>query len=146
MTKYQRDGRAPLPDSENTSKVMSANRGKDTGPEILLRKALWANGVRGYRVHPKGLPGKPDIVFTKHRLAILVNGCFWHRCPYCKPSTPKSHTSFWNEKFERNIERDSKVISGLHEKGWRTIVVWECTIRSDVQKVVKMIKDDIGVE
>lgn len=146
MAQYQRDGRAPIPDSDKTSKVMSANRGKNTGPEILLRKALWAEGIRGYRVHPKGLPGRPDIVFPRYRLAILVNGCFWHRCPHCKPSTPKSHTDFWNEKFERNIERDSRVIMELQEIGWRTIVVWECSIKSNVHKVVKKIKDEIRVE
>jgi DNA mismatch endonuclease (patch repair protein) len=146
MTHYQRDGRAPIPESVKTSKVMSANRGKDTGPEISLRKALWAKGIRGYRVHPKDLPGRPDIVFPRYRLAILVNGCFWHRCPHCMPSTPKSHTDFWNEKFKRNIERDSRVIMELQEIGWRTIVVWECSIRSNVHEVVKNIGDEIGVE
>jgi len=145
MSEYQRDGRAPLPETENTSKVMSANRGKDTGPEISLRRALWARGLRGYRVHPKGLPGKPDIVFPRYRLAILVNGCFWHRCPNCKPSAPRSHTDFWNEKFARNMERDSRVLRDLHDMGWRTIVVWECSIRSDVHEVVKRIEDEIGV-
>ena len=116
MVQFQRDGRAPIPESDKTSKVMSANRGKDTGPEISLRKALWAKGIRGYRVHPKDLPGRPDIVFPRYRLAILVNGCFWHRCPYCTPSTPKSHTDFWNDKFKRNIERDSRVIIELDRK------------------------------
>lgn len=145
MTKYQRDGRAPLPESEITSRVMSVNRGKNTGPEIRLRKALWAKGVRGYRVHPKDLPGRPDIVFSKQRLAIFVNGCFWHRCPLCNPSTPKTHASFWNEKFERNIARDAKAVNELKEQGWRTMVVWECSIRSDVHEVVKRIEDEIGV-
>ncbi len=146
MAKYQRDGRAPIPDSDNTSKVMSANRGKDTGPEISLRKALWAEGIKGYRVHPKDLPGRPDIVFPRHRLAILVNGCFWHRCPHCKPSAPKSHMDFWTEKFQRNIERDSKVIRELNDNGWRTIVVWECSIKLDVHEVVRRIANEIGVE
>lgn len=145
MSQYLRDGRAPVPEAERTSKVMSANRGKDTGPEVLLRKALWAKGVRGYRVHLKGLPGKPDIVFSRSKLAIFVNGCFWHRCPNCNPSIPKSHTTFWNDKFERNIERDARVIRKMHDMGWRTIVVWECSIRSDIYKVVKMIEDEIGV-
>jgi len=143
--RYQRDGRAPLPQSEKTSKVMSANRGKDTRPEIILRRALWAKGIRGYRLHSKDLPGRPDIVFPKCRLAIMVNGCFWHRCPNCKPSIPKSHTTFWNDKFARNIERDSRVIRELNDMGWRTIVVWECSIRSNVDEVVKMIENEIGV-
>jgi DNA mismatch endonuclease (patch repair protein) len=145
MPQYQRDGRAPVPESENTSKVMSANRGKDTGPEVLLRKALWAKGVRGYRVHPKDLPGRPDIVFPKYRMVVMVNGCFWHRCPNCKPSVPKTHTDFWNEKFKRNIERDSRVTRELQDMGWRSVVVWECSIKTNVNEVVKRIKDEIGV-
>ncbi len=145
MARYMRDGRAPVPESERTSKTMSANRGKDTGPEMALRKALWNSGVRGYRVHQKDLPGKPDIVFPRYRLAILVNGCFWHRCPHCRPSVPRSHTTFWNDKFERNIARDSRVIKELKDQGWRTLVVWECSIKDNVHDVVTIIRDELKV-
>ncbi|MHC1680779.1 MAG: very short patch repair endonuclease [Methanomassiliicoccales archaeon] len=128
-----------MPESEKTSKVMSANRGKDTGPEISLRKALWAKGVRGYRVHPKGLPGRPDIVFPKHRLAIMVNGCFWHRCPICKPSVPKTHTEFWQHKFDRNVKRDHEKIMALANAGWAVIVVWECELKRDPESAIAVI-------
>jgi len=139
MSRYQRDGRAPLPNSENTSRVMSANRGKDTGPEMLLRRALWVKGVRGYRVHPKNLPGRPDIVFTRHRLAIFMNGCFWHRCPKCNPSVPKTHTDFWQHKFERNIKRDHEKVKVLEGDGWTVLVVWECELKSNPESVVNII-------
>jgi len=143
MVHYQRDGRAPIPVSETTSRVMSANRGKDTGPEVRLRKALWAQGVRGYRIHPKGLPGRPDIIFPKHRLAIMVNGCFWHRCPLCEPSVPKTNTEFWRSKFERNAKRDARVLKELNDQGWRTMVVWECSINKNVDGVVERVREEL---
>lgn len=143
MRKYLRDGRAPLPASETTSRVMSANRGKGTSVEIILRKALWHNGVRGYRTNMKGLPGRPDIVFTKQRLAIFVNGCFWHRCPRCNPSTPRTHAEFWNEKFEKNRARDLKKLEELDLLGWRTLIVWECEVRSDLDGVVRRIDEEL---
>lgn len=140
---YLRDGRAPLPASETTSKVMSANRGKGTSIEMTLRKALWRKGVRGYRVNMKCLPGRPDIVFTRRKLAIFVNGCFWHRCPLCKPSIPKAHVGFWNEKFERNKARDLKNLEDLSLLGWRTLSIWECEINSDLEGVVQRIEDTL---
>ena len=88
---YIRDGRAPIPKRELTSKVMSSIRAKNTKPEIVLRKALWGQGLVGYRLHKKNIPGRPDIVYSKNKLAVFVNGCYWHRCPYCKPAAPKSH-------------------------------------------------------
>lgn len=136
---YLRDGRAPIPSSETTSRVMSANRGKDTGPEIALRKALWKRGVRGYRIHLNGLPGRPDLVFLKKRLAIMVNGCFWHRCSHCLLSVPKTNTEFWESKFNRNVERDARVIEELNAQGWISMVVWECEVRDDVDGVVQRI-------
>ena len=75
---YIRDGRSPVPKKEATSKVMSANKGKDTNPELLLRKELWKNNIKGYRLHWKKVPGSPDIAFPKKKLAIFINGCFWH--------------------------------------------------------------------
>lgn len=140
---YLRDGRAPIPLSDATSRVMSANRGKDTGPEIALRKALWAAGLRGFRVNLKDLPGRPDIVFTKRRLAIFVHGCFWHRCPICQTCTPKSHERFWAEKFERNVSRDARNLDELKTQGWRTIVVWECELKDDIDGIVRRIGRDI---
>lgn len=85
MKNYIRDGRAPIPESEITSKVMSAVRGKDTKPELALRKALKDVGIQGYRLHWKRAPGRPDIAYPGSKVAIFVHGCFWHRCPYCNP-------------------------------------------------------------
>ena len=100
---YLRDGRAPIPVDEKTSKVMRANKGKNTKPELYLRKALWHHGVKGYRLHWKKVPGRPDLAFPGKKIAIFINGCFWHRCPTCNPSTPKSNTKFWTEKFKKNV-------------------------------------------
>ncbi len=141
MIGYQRDGRAPLPESDSISKVMSANRGKDTSPEMILRKVLWANGIRGYRVHRKDLPGRPDIVFPKHRVAIMVNGCFWHRCPYCNPSVPKTHIEFWQNKFDRNVKRDDEKRTALENMGWAVIVIWECKLKRDPMSEAVRIMD-----
>lgn len=80
---YLRDKRSPRPKSETVSRVMSANRAKDTRPEIVLRRMLWQAGARGYRLHHKRLPGRPDIAFVSKRVAIFVNGCYWHHCPKC---------------------------------------------------------------
>ena len=91
MAKYVRDKRSPIPSNQHVSKVMSANKAKDTKPEIELRKLLWNNGIRGYRINKKGIPGTPDITISKKRLAIFLNGCFWHRCPHCDLPLPKSN-------------------------------------------------------
>lgn len=137
--KYIRDGRAPIPEKESTSRVMSANKAKNTTPEILLRKYLWKNGIRGYRLHWKNAPGRPDITFPGRKIAIFVNGCFWHRCPYCNPSLPKSNTDFWEKKFARNKARDKKKIEDLKKLGWRTLVIWECQIKDDIDSCVHAI-------
>lgn len=128
---YIRDGRAPIPESEVTSKVMSAVRAKHTKPELALRKALRGIGISGYRLHWKGAPGRPDIAYPKSKLAIFVHGCFWHRCPYCNSPLPKTHIDFWMKKFERNKERDAAKIRALEAEGWKVLVLWEHEIRKD---------------
>jgi DNA mismatch endonuclease (patch repair protein) len=136
---YIRDGRSPLPDSDSTSRVMSANRGKDTLPELMLRKSLVRIGVTGYRLHKYDIPGRPDIAFPRSRLAVFVNGCFWHRCPICKPALPKTHRDFWLKKFERNIERDIKKTRTLEENGWKVLVIWECEIKRDAASMARKV-------
>lgn len=109
---------------------MSRIRGKDTQPELALRKALHRLGLR-YRLHGAGLPGKPDLVFPRYSTVVFVHGCFWHRHAGCKiASTPKSNMSFWLEKFEKNIARDARVAAQLEAKGWKVLVVWECELAS----------------
>jgi DNA mismatch endonuclease, patch repair protein len=139
-TKYIRDGRAPIPESENTSRVMSANRAKNTKPEVALRKALWTQGLKGYRLHMKTAPGRPDIAFPAKRVAVFVHGCFWHRCPLCKPRAPKSNIDFWQNKFDRNMERDKRKEQELREANWKVLAIWECEIKNNVQEVVNRIE------
>ncbi len=137
---YLRDGRSPIPDSDSTSKVMSANKGKDTGPELELRRNLWKNGLRGYRIHPKNIPGRPDIAYTRYKLAIFMHGCFWHRCPKCNLHLPKSHTQFWEDKFQKNVERDIKKKIELESLGWKVLVIWECELIKDIGNCIEKIK------
>lgn len=137
---YIRDGRAPIPKKESTSKIMSSIKGKNTKPELILRRVLWKNGIRGYRLHWKKVPGRPDISFPGKKIAIFVNGCFWHRCPHCNPSTPKSNTEFWTEKFASNKCRDEVKNKQLREAGWRTLIIWECKLKQNPLKEVQKIK------
>jgi len=140
LIKYIRDGRAPIPEKESTSRVMSANKAKNTKPELILRRTLFKNGLRGYRIHWNRLPGHPDIAFTKKKIAIFVNGCFWHRCPYCAPSYPKSNQDFWENKFRENKARDEKKKTMLEQMGWKVFVFWECQIKADPMSVANNLK------
>jgi|SRR5579875_251787 len=115
-------------DRATRSRMMSGIRGRDTKPEIIVRKFLHAQGFR-YRVAPKKLPGKPDVVLPKYRVAIFVHGCFWHRHRNCKFATiPASNAAFWQSKFEENIARDKHVLARLRRLGWRVFTVWSCSI------------------
>src|SRR5438874_11085582 len=103
--RYKTPLRNPAPTSALVSRTMQANRAKDTTPERILRKKLWDCGFRGYRLHSKDVPGRPDIAFRRQKVAIFVHGCFWHRCPYCDLGLPKSNRAFWIRKFRRNRAR-----------------------------------------
>jgi DNA mismatch endonuclease, patch repair protein len=128
---YKRDKRSPPPANESVSKVMSRNKGRNTKPELLLRKLLWNNGFKGYRIHSKGIPGKPDISFISRKVAIFINGCFWHRCPYCNNKLPIHNRAFWENKFFHNRKRDKENILQLKKLKWRVIVVWECELKKE---------------
>ena len=119
----------PPPSSPAATAVMRGNTANDTSPEILLRSALWKSGIRGYRKHLQHLPGRPDVAFPRHRLAVFIHGCFWHRCPKCNILIPRTNTSYWEEKLRRNVERDQRVFGHLEQLGWRTMRLWECEIR-----------------
>jgi DNA mismatch endonuclease (patch repair protein) len=107
---------------------MAKVRSRDTGPELAMRRALHAAGLR-YRLHSRDVPGHPDIVFRSRRIALFIHGCFWHRHPGCKATrVPKSGISFWLGKFEENMARDRKVEASLVTAGWNVIVVWECEV------------------
>ncbi len=107
---------------------MGLVRHKDTKPELCVRRFLHAAGLR-YRLHDKGLPGKPDIVFPSRRVVVFVHGCFWHRHsePTCKLARlPKTKLDFWRPKLDGNAERDARNVAALEAGGWRVVVVWEC--------------------
>jgi DNA mismatch endonuclease, patch repair protein len=108
------------------SRIMGTVGQRNTGPELVVRKALHRLGIR-FRLYRKSLPGTPDIVLPGRRVAILVHGCFWHRHQGCaKATTPKSRVDFWSAKFARNVERDSDNARKLAALGWRVVVIWEC--------------------
>lgn len=112
--------------SERRSWLMSRVRGKHTSPEMRVRRAAHKLGLR-FRLHWKDLPGKPDLVFPRHRVALFVHGCFWHRHPNClKASTPKTRVAYWADKFASNVERDSRAYAALDDLGWKVAVLWEC--------------------
>ncbi|PBK47460.1 very short patch repair endonuclease [Pseudomonas syringae pv. actinidiae] len=117
-------------DSATRSRMMSGIRGKNTRPELLVRKFLHAHGFR-FRLHRKDLPGNPDIVLPKLKTCIFVHGCFWHRHPGCRYATmPTTRPEFWTEKFSKNVARDAKSILALRQLGWRTIIIWECKLKA----------------
>ncbi len=113
---------------------MAAIHGKDTKPEMVVRRYLWERGFR-YRLNHPRLPGKPDIVMRKYRTCIFVNGCFWHGHEGCRYYTiPKTNTDFWVNKVKRNKERDLKVQHELATMGWHSITIWECELKPKVRE------------
>lgn len=121
---------------------MAGIRGKDTKPEIRLRKALHAMGFR-FRLHDKRLPGRPDIVLPRWKVAIEVHGCFWHRHEGCRyATTPTTRSDFWEEKFAANVERDRRNVALLQDMGWRYATVWECALRDmEIGHSAKVLSD-----
>lgn len=136
---YIRDSRSPTPKNEATSRVMRANKGKNTTPEIKLRKELRKAGLSDYKLHFAKLPGRPDLIFKEKKIAIFVNGCFWHRCPFCKLSHPKTNRAFWRKKIENNVARDKRNIAHLRRDGWRVAVIWECRMKRNENRAVTKI-------
>ena len=118
-------------DSQRRSELMAGVRGRDTAPELAVRRIAHRMGLR-FRLHRNDLPGRPDLVFPKHRLAVFVHGCFWHRHEGCRyASTPKSRAAFWTEKFAANVERDARQEAALRTLGWRVLVIWQCETRDE---------------
>ncbi len=117
---------------------MSRIRKRDTKPELLLRRALFALGVRGWRLRAK-LPGTPDLVFARVHLAVFVDGCFWHGCPRCAIPRPKSHKRYWGPKLARNMARDVRVKWELRALGWRTLRIWEHEVIHDPARCAERI-------
>ena len=123
---------------ERRSEMMAKIRARDTAPELMVRQIAHSMGLR-FRLHRKDLPGCPDLIFPKYRLAVFVHGCFWHRHQGCRfASTPKSHVSFWEKKFKGNIARDKRNGRELRKLGWNVLVIWECEIR-DKENVIRSL-------
>ena len=127
---------------EDRSRNMAAIRGKDTKPEMTVRHYLHRRGLR-YRLHNKGLPGKPDLVFPRRRVVVFVHGCFWHGCPHCIDGTRKvkSNGAYWAAKVEGNRARDVGVKSQLEGDGWSVLTLWECQTRNaeQLKKLAQLI-------
>lgn len=127
---------------EDRSRTMAAIRSKNTKPELKIRKALHAMGMR-YILHDKRFPGKPDLVFPKYRTAVFINGCFWHGHKNCRRKSvkiPMTNTEYWKKKIEGNITRDIINIKAIKKRGWQVLNIWECQIsETSINKLHKRI-------
>jgi DNA mismatch endonuclease (patch repair protein) len=137
------DNRNPPPTNENVSKSMRSNKGKGTKPELIVRQMLRELGYSGYRLNWKKAPGHPDIAYPGRKVAIFVNGCFWHHCPVCDLPLPKSHADFWREKIERNVQRDECKNRELADAGWTVITIWECEIKKKRDEITERLLDSL---
>lgn len=123
------------------SELMSRIRGKDTKPEMLVRRLVHSMGYR-YRLHARELPGRPDLVFRPRRKAIFVHGCFWHRHEGCSRNTmPAIRQDFWRRKLNGNAQRDRRNEAVLQENGWRVLVIWECEANGDMDRLARTISE-----
>jgi DNA mismatch endonuclease (patch repair protein) len=137
------EGGMDIVDKARRSAMMARIRGKDTAPELKVRRAVHAMGYR-FRLHRRGLPGSPDLVFPGSKKVIFVHGCYWHRHEGCRYATvPKSNPEFWVEKFEKNVTRDRRVLEKLTNLAWDAMVVWECETR-DATVLKERIASHLG--
>lgn len=121
------------------SHCMSQVKGKNTKLEVIFRQFIWDKSMRGYRLHAK-LPGKPDLFFRSKKVAVFIDGCFWHKCPICF-KYPKTNKKFWMEKIKGNVNRDLNNDVKLNEMGIRPIRFWEHEIKSDIKECYKKLKE-----
>lgn len=126
---------------EQRSRNMAAIRGKNTAPEMKIRQMLYARDMRGYRIH-YSLPRKPDIVFTKQKIAIFIDGCYWNKCPQCFQE-PQKNRDFWIKKINGNVERDTRVNTELTDSGWIVLRFWEHDLKKDPESVVNKIIETV---
>ena len=121
--------------TEKRSSIMSSVKSKNTRPEVMVRSMLHKRGLR-FRLHSKDLPGSPDIVLPKYKTVIFVNGCFWHGHDCPKSRRPASNQSFWDEKLNKNIERDKANYALLKELGWDVKIIWECSVQNTTTEII----------
>jgi DNA mismatch endonuclease (patch repair protein) len=130
--------------AEKRSQVMRRVKGKDTGPELKLRRLLTRLGLR-YRLHRKDLPGKPDVVMAGRRTVVFMHGCFWHGHDCARGArAPKANAEYWTAKISRNVARDRRVQGELAEAGWRPLVVWECELKDEAALEARL-KAELGL-
>jgi DNA mismatch endonuclease (patch repair protein) len=134
---------ADVVSAEVRSRMMAGIRGKDTKPEMMIRRGLHARGFR-YLLHDKRLPGKPDLVFPKHRAVIFVHGCFWHGHDCHLFKWPKTRKGFWRKKIERNRKIDESAVVAVRQAGWRCCVIWECALKSRARLPIANIIERIA--
>lgn len=126
-------------DAETRSRVMRQVKGKDTAPELVLRRALWASGVRGYRTHRRDLPGRPDLAFIGRKVAVFVDGAWWHGHP---DKWWKGRSGdYWDRKVARNMERDRQADASLHALGWTVVRLWDFEVLRDPQGAARKVGD-----
>ncbi|MBO3759994.1 very short patch repair endonuclease [Ciceribacter sp. L1K22] len=135
---------ADIVSGEVRSRMMSGIRGKDTRPEMLIRRALHAGGFR-YRLHEKRLSGKPDLVFPRLRAVLFVHGCFWHGHDCHLFRLPSTRTDFWRDKIAGNVERDRRSTEALRDTGWRVGTVWECALKGKTRLPLASIVDSLAL-
>lgn len=130
-------------DKATRSRMMGGIRGRDTKPEMTVRRIAHRMGYR-YRLHSRELPGRPDLVFPGRRKVVFVHGCYWHRHENCRFAyEPKSNIAFWNRKFAQNVERDAAALIQLKELGWDALVIWECEC-GDSEAVARRLSIHLG--
>jgi DNA mismatch endonuclease (patch repair protein) len=140
IDKTRGEGLTDRVSKEKRSQIMSRIRGKNTAPELAVRKLVFSLGYR-YRLHDKRLPGRPDLVFIGLKKVIFVHGCFWHQHPDCLlVTTPKTRVEFWIKKLSDNTTRDAINIKKITDMGWKSLIVWQCEIK-DTNKLKEKIKD-----
>lgn len=136
--------RTDIMSPDDRSRLMARIRGRNTKPELILRKALFRLGLR-YRLHPRGIPGRPDMLFPRWRAAVFVHGCFWHGHDCRLFKWPKANAQFWETKIRGNVERDRRTLDALIAQNWRVLTVWECSIRGGdretIDNVVRLVSD-----
>lgn len=140
---YPTLGPPPKSSTQAVRNSMKGNRPDNTVPERLLRTALWASGIRGYRLSYRTTVGRPDLTFVGKKIAVYVHGCFWHRCPHCALPNPKTNSEFWERKFVRNVERDHRNVQTLVSQGWFVVEIWECEVKRDTSECVRKVRESI---
>lgn len=138
--------RAPRPKTAGRARIMQSIKSANTRPELALRTVLRAAGLSGYRVNLQGLPGRPDVAFTRQKLAVFVHGCFWHRCPNCHPHEPRTHVGYWRAKFIANQKRDDARVRALGSLGWEVLEIWECELRDNPAACATRVVRALGAE